>query len=135
VKDRKEYQKKYQAAYYQKNKEKIIAYGKAWRKANPEKEKARKNTYYEANPGFKNALTAKRKAKKVTATLLWANIERIKEIYIEAAYCNEIWPEDPVHVDHIIPLQGKTVSGLHVETNLQIIRASENCRKSNSFNL
>lgn len=135
MKDRKEYQKKYQAAYYQRNKEKIIAYGKAWRKANPEKEKSRNNAYHDANPGFKNALNAKRNAKKVTATPPWANLERIKEIYVEAAYWNGIWPEDPVHVDHIIPLQGKTISGLHVESNLQILRASENIKKSNSFSL
>lgn len=80
-----------------------------------------------------NGYTAKRRATTKKAFASWANQDRIKEIYTLAATWNEIWPEDKVHVDHIVPLAGVTVCGLHVENNLQVIRASDNFRKSNRF--
>jgi len=76
----------------------------------------------------------KREAKKLQRTPSWANMEAIRAFYDEAA---RLTTETGIvhHVDHKYPLQGKLVSGLHVETNLQILTGSENSRKRNHFEI
>lgn len=65
-------------------------------------------------------------------TPLWADLDKISKIYklrTKMTRENGIW----YHVDHIIPLRGKNVCGLHVENNLQIITKKENYKKGNRF--
>ena len=68
---------------------------------------------------------AKRRAVKLLRTPTWSEQELIRKFYMNV-------PKG-YHVDHIIPLQGETVSGLHVRDNLQYLTASENCSKKNKF--
>jgi hypothetical protein len=82
-------------------------------------------------PHVQAARRAERRARQ--ARLLqrvpeWANLGAIKATYREAA---RLTKETGIahHVDHILPLNGKTVSGLHVEANLQILTARENLLK------
>ena len=75
---------------------------------------------------------ADRRARKRHAIPPWANKDAIAGIYRAAAIWNKHHPDRPVHVDHIVPLRGKTVCGLHVENNLQLLSAQANLRKQAS---
>lgn len=69
---------------------------------------------------------------KLQRTPEWADQDAIRAIYQDAARRSF---ETGVmhHVDHIIPLQGVLVSGLHVEYNLRVITATENMSKHNRY--
>ena len=110
------------AEYYIRNKHKILEYGKQYR---------------QNNKGKVNALTRKYQAAKLNAIPLWAEIDKIKEVYLD---CEEIniaarlaGCMEKFVVDHIIPLQGEFISVLHIEYNLQIITLKENARKGNKY--
>lgn len=113
----------YHIGYYEKNKEKIDKYQATYREENRELCNKRIANWDKANPGKRNSYTAKHRAAKLRATPNWLTkeqLEQIAKIYEEAA---RLTKETGVshHVDHIIPLQGKSVSGLHVPWNLQVL--------------
>lgn len=85
----------------------------------------RSATHYKNNKADYLARNAHRKALKIKATPIWADRDKIKEIYRSC-------PKG-FHVDHIIPLKGELVCGLHVEYNLRHLPALENMQKYNKF--
>lgn len=100
---------------------KTLEYKKQWKQNNKDKVKISR---------------AKYKAKRYLRNVTWDT--ELTDFVTEEAHhlrglrdaCTKIkW-----HVDHIVPLHGKTVSGLHVWNNLRVIPAIENLRKNNSFN-
>jgi len=108
-----------------------------WRINNPDHQNTKivKRRWVSEHPEKKNADTAKRRAAKLQRTPLWLTQKhhiQIEQFYQEAVEISKMVGEF-YHVDHIVPLQGKTVSGLHVPWNLQIIPAKENISKGNRF--
>ena len=117
------------------NKDKIYKTGLAWKRANPERvaETAKKSRI--KHSARVNANVNKRRADKLKRTPKWLTKDdfwMIKEAYELAALRTKLfgfaW-----HVDHVIPLKGKNVSGLHVPTNLQVIEGKLNIMKNNKF--
>lgn len=92
----------------------------AWRSANRDKCRAVAAAY-----------AARRLASELRATPAWADHKKIAEVYANAAYLRSIGVD--VQVDHVLPLRGRLVCGLHVENNLQLLLASENQKKSASL--
>lgn len=80
----------------------------------------------------RNAARARREAAKMKRTPRWADLMAIKAVYF-AARDLTVSTGIEHQVDHIVPLQGRLVSGLHVHNNLQILTRSENARKHNHF--
>lgn len=117
------------------NPEKVKLQKINWRKNNREKDNADHRLWNRLNPGKKNALTAKRRAAKLKATPKWLTKEHKKEIACYYITAKELqWlSNEPLEVDHIIPLQNKNICGLHVPWNLQILPKSFNKTKSNKF--
>lgn len=80
-------------------------------------------------------INAARRANLLQRTPKWLTKQQHKEIAVEyelATWCTKVMGIK-YHVDHIVPLQGKNVSGLHVPWNLQVITAHENFSKGNRF--
>lgn len=89
--------------------------------------------YQQNNRATVNAGCAKRRAAKLMRTPAWLSAEHLDQIKAVYKKANTLTQRTGVlhHVDHIVPLQGINVSGLHVPWNLQILTASENSSKSN----
>ena len=126
--ERKEYMKEYNRKYYAANKEREKARRKAYYYDNQEQSLAVGRAYKKKNKAVVNASVSKYRASKLQATPSWADLEAIKDVYIEAEY-------HQMQVDHIVPLQGEKVCGLHVWDNLQLLTAAENQSKGNSFTI
>jgi len=109
------------------NREREIEYQRNWRDNNKDKARLYGYTWAKKNPMKIMVYNATRRSAKLNATPGWLTPTQLAEIdgiYLYASIFG-------LTVDHIVPLRGKTVCGLHVPWNLQPMTAQENYRKGN----
>lgn len=127
-----EFYKEYRKAYNVENRDEKLRSGREYDKKNREKISIYRKRWHEING---KAQYAKHRGRYIQAAT-----ERIYQLKRrsrpeEAAAIKEFYRNCPegYHVDHIIPMKGKLVSGLHVLSNLQYLTPEENRRKGNKF--
>jgi len=117
-------------ASYKRNRLKILEKNKAWINANPEKYQVVQERYRANNSEKFAAKTAKRRYLYNAGSI---NLNQGQKVEIEYLYMyNKIMP-GAWDVDHIVPLNGKDICGLHIPENLQVISQKENKMKTNKF--
>lgn len=111
--------------YY--NKEKSRLYAASWLNKDDNRDKAlmQSRKWRKNNLQYDAFRAATYRASKKQRTPNWADLDKIKHIYLN---CPEGY-----HVDHIIPLRGTHASGLHIEYNLQYLLVRDNLRKRNLY--
>lgn len=135
VKDNPEGRSEICRRYYESNKEQILAYLTAYRESNKDICRQRIKSWEVRNSDKVRAKCSRRRAAKINAQPPWLNEDqksRITDFYKQAKDC-EIITGESYHVDHIVPLQGKNICGLHVPWNLQVLPSDINLSKGNKY--
>jgi len=123
--------------YAKKHQDIITAKSLRWKKANPERVAESSRQTRLKHKARVLATKAKYRASKRNKTPIWVDKEHlwlIKQAY-ELAILRTKQFGFSWHVDHIIPLNGFNVSGLHVIENIQVIPAAENLLKNNKYEI
>jgi 5-methylcytosine-specific restriction endonuclease McrA len=118
--------------YYEANKDLIVL--KALSRPNEQRRMYRKN-WKVNNPSEVKASTNDRRRRHKNATPKWLTKEQkaqIRQMYVDALTTSRVTGVHYV-VDHIVPIRGESVCGLHVPWNLRIITQEENLKKSNKL--
>jgi hypothetical protein len=111
-------------AYKDADKDHFLAIKRSWVAQNPDKRRAIVRKYHSTRHAEDLVRVRERQAAKLRAIPAWANEAAMLEIYRRAR-------EMGLQVDHVVPLRGKTVCGLHCEANLEPISQTANKSKGN----
>lgn len=134
--------------YYRENTSAARGATRKWNSVNAARKLQKQREWHERNPDFERsyrkwrrilgldletdrAQQARRRAAHVKATPQWSNLQAIRDMYVTCRLFST--PENPLQMDHIVPLLSDLVCGLHVPCNLQVLPAKLNQRKGNRY--
>jgi len=129
-KDNPEKVKQVRREYYQNNRATIDSKNKKWAKDNRERSREIKKKYEKNNPEVKLKSSIDRRAKERLSTPEWSESSKIRTLMQKCKELSRLTGK-VYHIDHIEPIRGKNVCGLHVWANLQILEDDLNYKKSN----
>lgn len=139
LKNKAHYNAKSRANYHE-NRERYNEMSREWRQQNPERLKELVAKYRASAKGKETRRQENKRRYDSGYRKAWnfirrRGIERATPQWVDKKQLQEFFKNRPkgFHVDHIVPLRGKIVSGLNVPWNLQYLPAHENFRKSNKF--
>ena len=112
---------------------KFLTYSKKYEAEHKEERLLKSRMYAKNNPHMVAKTSLKRRQKQKNATPIWSNIKMTARIYKLRDRLNRLSGYIKYHVDHVIPLNAKIASGLHVPENLKIELASVNMSKRNTY--
>lgn len=124
-----------QQRYEERHKERLAEKARIYSRAYYAAHKEEYRQYRIDNREKINFWSLKRHAAKLQRTPKWLteeDLRRIEEIHAEAVRITEV-SGIRHEVDHILPMQGRLVSGLHVPGNLRVIPKKDNAAKSNRY--
>lgn len=121
--------------YYEANIDRLRQACREWRARYPDRQARASGNWSRNNRARRTSLQRARDAAKIQRTPPWLTPKQIAEVddfYHLAEALNRVANEF-YEVDHIVPLRGRSVSGLHVPWNLQLLTTRENCIKGNRY--
>lgn len=123
--------------YHKKNREQRASYDKEHYANNKDVLQAKMKNYYDTHTvdySIRAGIRHKSKLQRIPGWLTEADFKYMKSLYVSSALITKL-TGIAHHVDHIIPLRGALISGLHCPSNLQIIPAKENLSKGNKWTI
>ena len=127
---KKEWKAEYNKRYQQSEKGKTII--KRYQQSDEYQSSRKRYQQSEKGKTTNRKKCAEKRVRKLNATVTWADNAKIDPFY-DLAQRKTNQTGKAYSVDHIVPLQGKTVCGLHVQGNLRVILETTNSKKNNQF--